>query len=722
MPSIFRAGGVYRANGGETPSERHEPGRRAGCRHRHPRAGPAKGHVIVLKTTILASSALAAILITQPAFAQDAAPAATGQEKPPAKSDDTTIVADGDNNAVVYTDGPDSVLARSRNTVTVPITVLTMEDVRRADILVTAANGVPQHVGEIGQAVTVIDRATIEQRQTVALSDLLATTPGVTVSRNGGLGTLTTVRIRGAEGEQTLTLIDGVRVNDPSSPGGGFDFANLLAGSIDRLEVLRGPNAVPWGSRAIGGVVNVITMAPSQGLQARGNVEYGSFNSLFASAGISGKTGIVSGSLTGGYLRSDGISAAASGTEPDGYRQYGATGRIEVAFTDNVRLDLRGYFADSRVEIDGFGAILPIDDPEYAKTQELYGYAGLNADFLDGRFKNRVAFSIADINRDNLDPRFGSAPIFFARGRSERYEYQGDFAINRAVRLVAGVEHEDMRFSDGTVKPTRRATSFYGEAIVSPVDALTITGGVRYDDDSAFGGHTSWGANAVYTLPTNTTLRASYAEGFKAPTLYQLFGPFGLGNPNLQPETARSYDIGLEQKLIGNRVTASVTWFHRDTNQQIDFDLGTFTYNNIAKTRGKGVEVALDVRPTDRLTLSASYSFIDTQNRAIADVNFGKDLARRPHQSISASIDWQTPIKLNLGATVLTVGDSFDDAANLNRLDGYTILGVRAELPIGDKFALYGRVDNVFDAKYTVVRGYGTVGRAVYGGIRLRFN
>ncbi len=635
----------------------------------------------MLKSSILATTALAAFSFATPSWAQEAPPSSPDQ----ADSSQDIVFADA----------------------------------KRTDIIVSAS-GVGQYPENIGQAVTVIDRQTIEQRQTVALSDLLATTPGVTVTRNGGLGTLTAVRIRGAEGEQTLTLIDGVRVNDPSSPGGAFDFANLLAGSIDHVEVLRGPNSVPWGSQAIGGVVNVTTMQPGYGVQARGNVEYGSENTIFANGGVSGRSGIVAASLNAGYLKTDGFSAAASGTEPDGYRQVGATGRIVLAFTDNISLDLRGYYAHSKVDLDGFPAPAYVlaDDAEYAKTQEIYGYAGLNANVLDGRFKNRIAFTIADINRDNYDPAFSPSLSFFGRGRSERYTYQGDFQAIDQVRLVGGVEHEDTRYFDGSLTATRGVTSYYGEAILSPVERLTVTGGIRYDDDSAFGGHTTWGANAVYTLPTETTIRASYAEGFKAPTLYQLNAAF-YGNPGLVPETARSYDVGIEQKLVDGKIRASVTWFHRDTRNQIDFDLSTFAYANIARTRAEGIEFALDVRPTDKLTLSGSYSFIDSTNLSAGYV--GNDLARRPRQSVSASIDWQTPIGLGIGATVLSVGDSFDDAGNFNRLDGYTIVGLRADFPIGDKFSIYGRVDNVFDEKYTVVRGYGTPGHAAYGGIRLKF-
>ena len=593
-------------------------------------------------------------------------------------------------------------------------------DADPADIVVTAT-GVAQPVEQIGQAVTIIARAEIERRQTVSIADLLGTTPGVTVTRNGGPGNFTGVRIRGAEGEQTLTLIDGVRVNDPSSPGGGFDFGKLLAGSIERIEVLRGPNSVPWGSQAIGGVVNIVTATPTQGLQGRGSVEYGAHDSLFANAGISGGTGPVTAALTGGYLRTDGISAAAVGTEPDGYRQYGGTGSVGIAFTDAIGLDLRGYYAHSRISLDGYQSVFPysfIDTADYSTAQEIYGYAGLHANLLDGRFRNRVAFTVADINRDNYDPSFGPAPSFFGRGRSERYSYQGDFQLVDQVRLVAGAEHENSSYFDGPTEKTG-VTSFYGEAIVRPIDQLTVTGGARHDDHRAFGGHTSLAANAALALGTGTILRASYAEGFKAPTLYQLFSAYG--DEDLVPETARNYDLGIEQKLLDGRLTASATWFHRDTKNQIDFDLISFTYNNIVRTRAQGVEFELALRPIDALTVTGNVSYIDSKNRS-PGANFGNDLARRPKETASVSADYRLPFGLSLGGTITMVGDSYDDPGNFTRLDGYTLASLRAELPVGERLVVYGRVENLFDEKYQTVATYGTPGRAAYGGIRVKLD
>jgi vitamin B12 transporter len=609
-------------------------------------------------------------------------------------------------------------------------------DDRQSDDIIVVATGVEQAADTSGQAVTVIDRATIEQRQTVAVADLLATTPGVTMSRNGGIGTVTGISIRGAETTQTLTIIDGVRVNDPSSPGGAFDFGTLLAGSVDRIEVLRGPNSVPWGSEAIGGVVNITTAQPTEGLQGRGNIEYGSFNTVVANAGISGSSGIFSGALTGGYMRSDGISAAANGTEPDGFRQYGATGKLGVEFAPGFGLDLRGYYAQSRTDLDGFPPpdYVLADDPEYSTSQEIYGYAGLHANLLDDRFKNRVAFTLTDINRDNFDPTDGTAPTFIGRGRSYRYEYQGDFKVIDQIRLVAGAEHEDSTYYDGTTFASNGTTSFYGEAIVNPIRQLTLTGGIRHDDNDMFGGHTTLGADAALALDTGTTLRASYGEGFMAPTLYQLFGDYG--TRSLQPATSRNYDLGVEQSFLDRRATVGVTYFHRDTKNQIDFiecptgvsDPNSIcfnrpygTYANIDVTRAQGVEFELTLRPIDALTVTGNFSYIDARNLS-PGVDYGNDLALRPQTTTSVSVDYRLPFGLSLGATVRQVGASYDDVANLIRIQGYVVTDIRAEMPVAKNFSVYCRIENLFNEQYQTITGYGTYGRAAYGGVRVKFD
>jgi len=612
---------------------------------------------------------------------------------------------------------------------------IVIADQRLPSDIVVVASGVAQSAVESGRSVTLLQRDEIEMRQSIALSDLLATTPGVTVSRNGGPGGLTTLRIRGAEGDQTLVLIDGVRANDPSSPGGGYDFGNLLTGSIDRVEVLRGPNSIAWGSQAIGGVVNIVTHRPTDGLSARGNAEYGSANQVNANGGIGAGNETVQASVSAGYLRTDGISQAARGTELDGYRQFNASGRLNIEFAPGFGADLRAYYADSRLELDGFPAPLYNfgDTAEYSTAEELYGYAGLHGEI--GPVKNRIGFSIADINRDNFDPAFGSAPSFFGRGRSERFEYQGDARVSQQLRLVFGAEHEDTRYFDGFGRFTAGVTSVYGEAIATPIDEVTLTAGVRDDDHKAYGSHVTWGASLAVRPVSGTTLQASFGEGFKSPTLYQLYGDYG--TVSLEPETAKSYEIGARQKLADGKVTLGATWFQRDTVNQIDFIFCPAaqvtnpasicfhrpfgTYDNITRTRAEGIELEVVAQPLDGLSLRASYTHVDAENRS-AGANLGKQLARRPRNSGSVSADYRLPFDLSIGATLLIVGDSFDNAGNSVRLDGYTLAGLRAEMPVTGRFSVYARVENLFDEQYQTVSGYGTQGRTAYAGVRLRLD
>jgi vitamin B12 transporter len=607
-----------------------------------------------------------------------------------------------------------------------PRAVLTLEDLESVfiipcettDITVTAA-GIAQLRIQTGRSVTSLDHETIDRRQSTSVADLLSTTPGITVSRNGGPGQPTAVRIRGAEDAQTLVLIDGVRVNDPASPGGAFDFGNLLTGNIDRIEVLRGPNSVPWGSQAIGGVVNIVT-APVNGANLR--AEYGYRNSKQVVGQAGGSFGIVTASLGGGYFDDGGISAYKNGTERDGYRQYAGNARVGVAISDAVSLDLRGYFADSRVSFDGYPPPFYsfADTRQFAKTQQIFGYAGLNVAM--GAVKHRLAFTLSDTARDSFDPE-DSFNNFIARGRIERFEYQGDATMSDAIRAVFGIEHETSRFRDGFARYSTGVTSGYLQAIVKPFDALTLTGGVRVDDHRNYGTKATVSGNAAWRVGSATIIRASYGEGYKAPTLYQLYSFYG--NERLRPETAQSYDIGIEQSLIDGTFKLGLTAFHRDTTNQIDFSFAPNParpfgfYDNIAKTRAEGIEATVEMRPTTNLTLSANYTLTDTKDRST-----GLALLRRPKHSVNASIDWTAHEWLKLGASLQTVSDSRDfdfQTFDPTNLDGYTLATIRAAVPIGEHFEFYGRIENLFDVKYETVSGYGTLGRNAHVGVRAKF-
>jgi len=595
------------------------------------------------------------------------------------------------------------------------------------DIVVTAA-GIEQPRDEVGQAITVIDAATIRTRQAVDVVDLLATTPGVRFNRNGSTGGVTGVSLRGAETTQTLVLIDGVKVNDPSGIGDGYDFGNLLVGNISRIEVLRGSNSVVYGSQAIGGVVNVMTATPTQGYAANASADYGYANTLNAKADVSGGSGIATGGLGLAYYNTDGISSAAKSfgaTERDGYKNITANGKLKLAFSDALSLDLRGYYIHADLDYDSFFG-KPADSSDVSKTDQYVGYAGLNLSLLDGRLTSRAAVTWFRQTRDYYFVR-GTDPDYGYKGTNLRFEYEGVYSPVDMAKLIVGYEHErpdyDFFGFGSTASARANIDSVYGLAIVKPVTGLAVTGGVRHDDHSQFGGATTFGANANYSPNGGATnIRLSYGEGFKAPSLYQLYDKSS-GNMALRPERSRSYDVGFDQSLDDGRAMLSVTAFRRDTRNQINYDtsLPPFgRYNNIDRTRAKGVEASVTLKPVDALTVVGSYSYVDARDRS-GGVNDGNRLPRRAANAVSVSSDYVWSFGLSTGATLTMVGESYDNAANTRKLAGYALVGLRASLPVGEHLEVYGRIDNLFDEGYMTAYGYGTYGRSAYGGVRVRF-
>ncbi len=612
--------------------------------------------------------------------------------------------------------------------------------------IIVSATGVEQSVDASGASISVLDSSDILAQQTVQLSDILAELPGVQVARSGNLGGQTSVRIRGAEADQTLVLINGIRVNDPSSPDGSFDFAHLFAGNVERVEVLRGANSVAWGSQAIGGVVLAETVRPTDRFKAFGSAEYGSHDIVNLSGNVSGSVGPVGLALGGGWFETDGISAFSGGTEKDGYERASANGRLTFAITPEVGFELSGFYSDSRVENDNvFPGFSSDSTVAQSDSEEIYGRGALTARLFDGSFANELAFSVADINRDIIGDFFTSAP----RGRTERFEYRGDWRVADMVRLVFGAETEETYYRDNALNAESGIDSFYAQAIVQPMAGLTLTGGVRQDEHEDFGGNSSFAADLAWAFAgaDGPILRAGYREGFRAPSLIDLSpDPALSGNPELRPETARFYEIGLADSWLDGAWTGGITFFQRDSRDQISFvsclditdlpqvcidrladydpsDPFAFppgTTFNIEKTRVRGFELESSMMPMEGFRVTANYTYLDTENRS-ANTSFGNELARRASHSLYAEATWQSDFGLDLAADILLAGDSFDDVANSRPIDGYELVGVRAAYRLNDAIELFGRVENLFDTDYEVATDFGSYGRTAYIGLRGRY-
>lgn len=573
--------------------------------------------------------------------------------------------------------------------------------------IVVTASGHPEQIDQTGQSISVLTARDIARLQGADITRLLTLLPGVTFARNGGMGSATSLFVRGANSEQLLVMIDGVRMEDSAAPSGGFDFANLESGGLSKIELLRGSNSVPWGSDAMGGVL-AVTTREMNGVTA--SAEYGANDTLSLDGGAGIANGGYAISLNGGYTRSDGISAAAAGTEADPYRQWRIGGKARVDLSDDLRLTAAARHSENRVAFDSY---LFVDDGEYQTGVVDSGRVGFEYG-SQGGFALKGGVALSNTHREYFDPSWTSDPTFITSGRSVRADLGAHVPLPANFTLDFGADSEWSRFST-TYDPRQTARLSGGHMLLGyHAGSANLTAGLRYDDHSRFGGHWTFGANGSYDLGAGWRIKASYGEGFKAPTLYQLYG-YG-GNVGLKPETSRSFDAGIELRTADDKLFAALTLFNRDSVNLIDYVWPT-GYLNVARARARGIELEGVARVTDKLRASATYTYLEAVNRGT-----GKDLPRRAGHALSTSLDWTTPLAgLALGADLRVVGDSFDNAANTNRLDGYGLLTLRASLPVGEHFELFGRVENVTDQSYQVAKGYGTYGRSAYAGVRLKW-
>jgi vitamin B12 transporter len=610
--------------------------------------------------------------------------------------------------------------------------------------LVVTATRSALPITSVGDSITVIDTDAARRSQRTALSDLLTTTAGVSASRNGGLGTTTSVRIRGAESDQTVVLIDGIKLNDPSSPGGGFNFANLLVDDVARVEILRGSQSTLWGSQAIGGVINIVTPDPAGPLSTSFVTQAGSYGTAALGGRAQAGTERFGWRVGANYLHSDGVSAFdedLGGREDDGYRHVGANVRGVLRFTDAVTAELRSTWSRGRVDIDGSPApaFTLTDTREFITSREWVSYAGLKVDTLEQRLQHRIGVGYTDTDREGTDPQSSVPRTFDAFGRNLRVDYQGTLALNDRISTVFGIERERSELStvspsvfDPTPMPLRRDVtldSAYAQVQVTAARALTLSGGVRYDDHETFGSDTSMQLAAAWSVSQSTVLRTSYGEGFKAPTLFQLFSQFG--NDMLRPEESDDYDIGIEQRAFNDALVVSATYFSRDTDSMIDF-VSCFGvdspqcrarpdgfYENLQQTRADGYELTLQLRPVAPLSFTANYTELDARNASRTSNNFRKRLARRPQHAANAQLSYQWPIPLLTTVAAQYSGRAFDDVANQVVLDDYTLIDLRAEYRLSQRWQLMGRIENVFDQDFATARRFGSIGRGIYLGVRM---
>jgi vitamin B12 transporter len=612
-----------------------------------------------------------------------------------------------------------------------------------AEVVVTADRE-PEPISRTGSSISVVKGETLATSNPGSLVDALRTVPGLDISESGGPGSTTNIRLRGANTGQTLVMIDGIRINDPTAASGDFDFAMFAPSAIERIEVLKGPQSALYGSDAMGGVVNIITKKGTGPAQFNVRTEAGSYGTVSTTGSMIGSQGPWSYAFTGGGQSSEGFSrygyripaieAKNRNLEPDGFSRLGGSARIGFD-ADGVRVETGILSTLTRSNYDASGA-----DAPFFKARRLLDqvWAKASVDTLDGRwthslntFETQAVRSFSELSY----PLIKSSTITDYTGNSVGAEYQSTLRMGALGSLIYGAktQHETADIFLTSFVPTFAAyvpqvrgkqdtNSLFGLWQLPIGERLTVTLGGRVDDVVGVSQFETWRATAAYTISeTGTKLHASAGTGAKAPTLFQLYS--SNRGASLAPEESFGYDAGIDQSLFNGRVAVSLTGFANKFTNLIDFvSVGpnvscpvvnaSGCYFNVSRAETSGLEVGSNINVLPGLVkFNAAYTYLHA-----IDLATGLVLARRPKNLARFALTITPTDRWLIEPRVLTVSKRFSSAGQTNRVDAYTRVDLYTEYKIDKNWKVFARGENIFNEHYQEVFNFGTTGPAAYAG------
>ena len=620
------------------------------------------------------------------------------------------------------------------------------EPVHHLEEVVVTATKTPVPLKEVTSAIQMITEEELQRQQIKTVADALRLSQGLAVFGSGGPGTEVTVRIRGGSPSQTLVLIDGAIVN--STTLGYYSFANLTTDNIERIEILRGPQSMLWGGDAVGGVINIITKRGTDTPRVGGFFEYGSFSSIREGAYASGQKGPVDISATLSRWDLTGFSAAdfrLGASERDAFRNWQGSSRLGLALPHDGRLDLTFRWLDTSINLDNLSN--PPKDVFGSKTKEQQVIYSASYDqpltswwsqkLTLAHNQDRALFLLGTLQRNLITGAF-SVPAGTpneTKTHTNRVEVQENFRIARPLLISTGYQFREQVGGNNTGLMSQIIGSHAGfaEAQLNVWDRIFATAGVRQDSYSTFGDATTYRGTAGYLLKeTNTKIRSSYATGFRAPTINDLFFP-NFGNPNLRPEKSQGSDIGVDQQLLGDRVRLSGGYFWNrfrnlilnSNNDPACAPFSTFLScpRNIGAAVSKGWEAGMGVsllrdQPfVKNMELQVQYT-----NTLTRDLATNLRLSRWPVDQWSALLSYQPVESLVTTLGVRYVGSRFNDLQNLQRLRAFDVWTFTATYDVTKRVQAYTRVENLFDEKYEEILNAGSAVRSIYVGVKVNYD
>jgi vitamin B12 transporter len=604
----------------------------------------------------------------------------------------------------------------------------------------------PISITDVASSITVISREEIEQKQVLYLSELLRDVPGFAVSQAGGAGSQTQVRVRGAEANHLLVLIDGVRANDPSA-NDEFQYQFALTSNIERIEIIRGPQSATWGSDAVAGVINIIRKKTVDSHFLSGNVEAGSFDTFSGGmeGGYSGDALDINAAVS--FLDTGGTNISRNGGEKDGAENITGNMSLQYDASDAIRLRLSANLLDASSEyddIDYFVTGLPVDADRLTETQQSFLSGTLNYEPPQSHWSANLSVNWMDSDNDNFsDGNWTSATAaetleFRIRGGvslGDKHNHRVGFALERE-EVDFSQRGQASLYGDPNQDQSYQASGYALEYVGKPMAGFTWTASARLDDYSDFDDARTWQLAASYQISAAHRLRGSVGTGSKTPTFTERYGFFEdlfLGNPDLKPESSRGWEIGLESNWSDNRHQLQLAYFDQNLQDEIDgfvFDPDTFLFtarNKDTDSKRRGIETIFDTRLGKALTLAASYTYTDATEKDGAGQSVEE--VRRPKHMGGITANYRfADEKGNLNLNLQYNGSQQDIffspqtyTSEFIKLDAYTLLNLAASWKLTQSLELTGRVSNLLDEDYEEVLGFARPGRGVYAGLRGRF-
>lgn len=590
-----------------------------------------------------------------------------------------------------------------------PVALHAQNAVQPLPQVVVSATRTPQDLKFTPESVTALSLAALDSMQVPDLRTALAQTPGVIVVNTGAVGSQSSIFLRGANEDETLFVVDGIRLNTAQAT-----YSNFLGGAdlvgLDRVEVLRGPQSTLYGSSAMGGVILLETAHGSGRPSGIVSAFAGSFDSLGAEMAESG------GSQASDYSISISHEETRNDRPYNRYKNWNYSGRLEGRPTPwllvgtTVRGQVGHYEEPGPVTYASAGDVQTVTDLVTAYTE---------ARAAD-RFRSRLT---AGWYQDEYTFNDGNPyDFYYARNTRDILDWQNTWEAAPWAEIVAGLNAEWSHYQSGGLTADRSEAAYLSSTL-HPVAAFEMDVGLRHDHFDTVGGATTWRAGVAYRWWKWTKVRATFGTGFNAPTPGDRYGmpPYILPNPSVQPERSRGWDIGIDQDVAHGRATLSVTWFENRFRDLLEYEVtDPVTYAgkevNVDRATTSGLEFAATAKLSTRITLRTGYTYLE----ATDDVTHTR-LIRRPRHTWDADAEVQVTKKWLIGTGVYLVTDRVDGLYAPAPLAGYTTLRLYSSYALRPDLILKLRAENLLDRKYEEVAGYPALPRAFYGSLEWRF-